>query len=176
MAYLTQKLIIGAFAIWGAFTMSGAHLNWWQAPQATETAQHVRVAGAPSTNQPPLTVAPPQYVTTTTITTIANCGDVQRLAVSLGWPKTELATLIRVVKAESGCYPWAHNVSDPNGGSIGLMQINGFWCLPNKYWPIGWLQAHGLVDNCDDLFNATLNLKAGLAIWQTTGWHAWSTF
>lgn len=178
MAYFAQKAVLAVFAVWGVFVASGANMG---SPTPTDpidiAAQSPWLGRAPTTTTTPVVaVARPAPVTATTVTTIANCGDVERLAVALGWPQTELATFIRVVKAESACYPWAHNLTDPNGGSYGLMQINGFWCIPNQYWPIGWLQAHGLVDSCDDLFNATLNLKAGLAIWRQTGWHAWSTF
>ena len=68
-----------------------------------------------------------------------------------------------------------HNVADPNGGSYGLTQINGFWCLPNTQWPIGWLQAQGLIEQCDDLFNAETNLRSALAIWHNSGWGPWAT-
>ena len=67
-------------------------------------------------------------------------------------------------------------VTDPNGGSYGIMQINGFWCLPNSNWPIGWLQAHGILATCDDLFNATINLQAARAIQSLSGWQPWTTF
>jgi hypothetical protein len=112
----------------------------------------------------------------TTITTIAGCDDVVALAYSLGWPATELDTLRRVARAESACMAWAHNPKDPHTGSYGIMQINGFWCTPNSNWPIGWLQTHGLVNSCDDLYSATANLQAALAIWQNSGWGVWATY
>ena len=98
------------------------------------------------------------------------------LAQALGWPVDQLATLRYIAHAESRCMPWAHNLKDPNGGSYGIMQINGFWCLPNTYWPTGWLQAHGILATCDDLFNATINLQAARAIQSQSGWQPWSTF
>jgi hypothetical protein len=52
--------------------------------------------------------------------------------------------------------PQRTTLSDPNGGSYGLTQINGFWCLPNSNWPIGWLQEKGILEECSDLFNATI--------------------
>lgn len=115
----------------------------------------------------PLTVAP----TTTVVTTIANCDDLVSLAASVGWPIEHLQTLKEIARRESGvtCAPTAFNVKDPNGGSYGSLQINGYWCLPNTYWPIGYLQAHGLVESCDDLFNATTNLRSALAIFYETG-------
>jgi hypothetical protein len=115
----------------------------------------------------PLTVAP----TTTVVTTIANCDDLVSLAASVGWPIEHLQTLKEIARRESGvtCAPSAFNVDDPNGGSYGSLQINGYWCLPNTYWPIGYLQAQGLVESCDDLFNATTNLRSALAIFYETG-------
>lgn len=175
MAYVVQKAVLAVFGLWGLVAVTGANVNWWQVDPPRETAQQVRVEAAPLPATPPVAVAQPD-TTTTTITTIADCGDVERLAVTLGWPETELATLMSVVKAESACYPWAHNVSDPNGGSYGLLQINGFWCLPNRYYPLGYLQELGVLSTCDDLFNATVNLRAGLAVVAQSGWHAWATF
>lgn len=115
----------------------------------------------------PLTVAP----TTIVVTTIANCEDLVSLAASVGWPIEHLQTLKEIARRESGvtCAPTAFNADDPNGGSYGSLQINGYWCLPNTYWPIGYLQANGLVESCDDLFNATTNLRSALAIFYETG-------
>jgi hypothetical protein len=178
MAYLMQKAAAALFAVWGLFVVSGANVGFYR-PQPSEpvspSAQIYEGYEAPvEANTPALPVAVP--VTTTTVTTIANCGDVVRLGAALGWPETELATLRTIANAESRCSPWAHNYEDPHGGSYGLLQINGFWCLPNANWPIGWLQEKGIVSNCDDLYSATANLLAGLAIWHETGWQAWSTF
>lgn len=176
MAYLVQKAVLAAFGLWGLFAVSGANVNWWQIDPPRETVQHVRADTAPAPTTPLVPVAQPTPVTTTTITTIANCDDVRALAVSLGWPPDELQTLMSVVKAESACYPWAHNLGDPNGGSYGLLQINGFWCLPSRYYPLGYLQELGILSACDDLFNATVNLRAGLAVLAESGWQAWATF
>jgi hypothetical protein len=125
----------------------------------------------------PTTTTMAQLTTTSTYvpTTIANCDDVVNLARQVGWPDDQLDTLAVVALRESNCTPSAHNVNDPNGGSYGLMQINGYWCLPNTYWPIGWLQAQGAVDDCIDLYIPENNLKAGLAIWHNSGWAPWRT-
>ena len=115
--------------------------------------------------------------TTTTIpTTVATCDDAIAVAEAVGWPIEELPTLRTVMSRESGptCAPSAHNAADPMGGSYGLTQINGFWCIPNSQWPIGWLQAQGLIDQCTDLFNAETNLRAALAIWLNSGWGPWA--
>ena len=115
--------------------------------------------------------------TTTTIpTTVATCDDAIAVAEAVGWPIEELPTLRTVMARESGptCAPSAHNAADPMGGSYGLTQINGFWCIPNSQWPIGWLQAQGVIDQCTDLFNAETNLRAALAIWLNSGWGPWA--
>lgn len=128
-------------------------------------------------NVPPSTVAVPASVpiTTTTITTIATCDDALQLALDLGFPADQLATLQLVLHRESRCLAHAFNPDDPNGGSYGLTQINGFWCLPNSQWPIGWLQEKGILDECSDLFNATISLRATHAIYLNSGWNPWRT-
>ncbi len=170
MAYLASKLFAGLFGLWAVFGLSGANVGFYNPdpytpPSPTSMVYEGYDRPVQATN-----------TTTTTITTIADCSDVVSLATSLGWPATELKTLRRIADAESACKPWAHNVTDPNGGSYGIMQINGFWCLPNTYWPIGWLQAQGLASSCNDLYSATANLQAALAIWRNSGWQAWSTY
>lgn len=116
------------------------------------------------------TVAP-----TTTVTTIATCDDALQLALDLGFPADQLATLELVMRRESNCQTTAFNPDDPNGGSYSLTQINGFWCLPNSHWPIGWLQEKGILEECSDLFNATIALRSTLAIYNNSGWAPWAT-
>ena len=174
MAYLFSKIAAGLFGVWGVFVVSGANVGFYDpkpipAPSSAKTVYE-------GLEQPPEALQPPVEATTTTITTIANCDDVVTLAQASGWPVDQLPTLRYIAKAESACMPWAHNVTDPHGGSYGIMQINGFWCIPNSNWPTGWLQAQGILATCDDLFNATINLQAALAIQSETGWQAWTTF
>jgi len=93
------------------------------------------------------------------------CGEWRELALMIGWPAEEWPTLSYVLHRESRCNVGSHNKTDPMSGSRGLMQINGFWCKPSKYWPNGWLQAQGILTSCDDLYDPETNLRAGLAIW-----------
>jgi hypothetical protein len=119
--------------------------------------------------------------TTTTTTTIwvepqpkSACEQALQLALDVGWPAKEMATLARVLWRESRCTPgFVHNPDDPMGGSRGLLQINGYWCTPNSGWPKGWLQHKNIVTDCDDLYASETNLRAGLAIWRNSGWHPW---
>jgi hypothetical protein len=119
--------------------------------------------------------------TTSTSTTVwvepqpkSACEQALQLALDVGWPAEEMATLARVLWRESRCQANAYNPDDPMGGSHSLLQINSFWCVPNSNWPIGWLQAQGIVKTCADLYDPTTNLRAGLAIWQNSAWHPWA--
>jgi hypothetical protein len=175
MAFIMQKAVLAVFGVWGLFAVSGANVNFWgNVEQPAQTAQPPWVDRAPSTTTTPVvTVA---RSTTTTLAVINNCGQVAALALAVGWPPDELQTLMSVVKAESRCQSWQHNVSDPNTGSYGLMQINGWWCLPSRYYPRGYLQQAGILSTCNDLFDPATNLKAGLTVLAESTWHAWATF
>ena len=119
--------------------------------------------------------------TTSTTTTVwvepqpkSECEQALQLALNVGWPAEEMATLARVLWRESRCsFGPVHNPDDPMGGSYGLLQINGFWCTPSTQWPIGWLQAKNIITDCHDLYGAEANLIAGLAIWRNSSWHPW---
>jgi len=93
------------------------------------------------------------------------CGEWYDLAISVGWPASEWPTLSKVLYRESRCNWDSHNKTDPSSGSRGIMQINGYWCRKSQWSQNGWLQDRGILNVCDDLFNPTINLKAGLAIW-----------
>lgn len=144
--------------------------------EASEAILEVPARPAPTT-----TVPRPPTTTEYLDNTIQHCGDVTRLLLKNGWPADQLAYATEIAWRESRCYPWVLNELDPNGGSIGLFQINQFWCLPNRYTKIGWLQEQGVIDSCDDLYNATLNIRAALAIYNYgvekhgKGWGPWSS-
>jgi hypothetical protein len=127
------------------------------------------------------TVPTPPTTTEYLRTTIVSCDDVTQIMLEEGWPASELAYGTEIAWRESRCYPWVANPRDPNGGSVGLFQINQFWCLPNRYTERGWLQDQGVLESCDDLYHATLNIRAALAIWQYSeekhgnGWGPWAT-
>jgi len=101
------------------------------------------------------------------------CDEWMELAREVGWPEEELSRLSYTIYRESRCDPTQHNPDDPMGGSNGLMQINQFWCKSTKYWPDGWLQSHGVLDSCDELYEPRVVLSAGLAIWGNSGWQPW---
>lgn len=109
------------------------------------------------------------------------CPDYYLLAKDVGWNESELERLDYVIWRESRCQTSAHNKYDPSSGSRGIIQINGFWCRPNEYTKNGFLQDHGVVNSCEDLFDPKINLQAGLAIYNYgvdkhgCGWGPWST-
>jgi len=125
---------------------------------------------------PPVTVslAPMLAVTTTTVKPLTDCQYALRLARQAGWPLTEMGTVARILWRESKCQAKAFNKLDTQGGSYGYYQINGYWCRPNKYWPIGWLQAKGLVTTCKDLLDPIVNTNSALAIWHNSGYGPWA--
>ena len=88
-------------------------------------------------------------------------------AISAGWPASEAPMLARVMFRESRCDPTAFNAKDSNGGSRGLMQINGTHKL--------WLMQTGYINSLDDLFNPDINLRAALHLWNMVGWSAWAS-
>ncbi len=109
------------------------------------------------------------------------CGEYHDLAISVGWTEAQWKKLSFVMYRESRCNPMSFNKTDPNGGSRGLIQINGYWCKKNKYNPTGWLQAKGILNTCEDLFDPATNLRSGLAMWNYSqqrnkcGWQPWAT-
>lgn len=118
---------------------------------------------------------PPTTTTTTMPALVTTCTQVATLALAEGLPPSELETALQVAVRESRCTSDAFNATDVKGGSRGLYQINGAWCVPNENWPIGWLQAKGIVTDCADLFNPTINTRAMVAIWRNSGWLPWTT-
>ena len=118
----------------------------------------------------------PPATTFTTLKTAPNaCEVVYRTAKQVGWPADQLSMVVAIAQRESRCLPYVTNWNDPNGGSYGVMQINGFWCQPSRYWPDGYLQAFGLVENCDTLYDMASNLRSALQIYRNSGWSPWGS-
>jgi hypothetical protein len=141
--------------------------------------------GAPDASGSPsgtIALAPyllePSTTTSSTSSTIyidpytSACEQFSALAVNLGWPADQRTVLESVMFRESRCIPNAVNSKDPNGGSRGLMQINGFWTP--------WLTDAGIITKAENLLQADVNLRAALAIYNYGvnrhgyGWGPWS--
>ena len=167
MNYFAEKLIgLVLCTVFGFTALSGA-------PSAPSEPSGT-IALAPISVQPYL-IEP----TTTTSSTIyidpysSACEQFSALAINLGWDPDQRTVLEAVMKRESNCTPNAINRKDPNGGSRGLMQINGFW---TKY-----LRERGIITKPADLLHAQTNLLAALEIYNYGverygfGWGPWST-
>lgn len=87
----------------------------------------------------------------------ALCPQWWQTAVDVGWRESLLPTLDYLMWRESRCNPASHNTDDPNGGSRGLVQVNGFWTP--------WLASRGIVKRSEGLFGPQRNLRAALAIY-----------
>jgi hypothetical protein len=102
------------------------------------------------------------------------------LARVVGFTDEQMPTLDRILFRESRCDETQLNSSDPNGGSVGLTQVNRFWCLPSRYYPDGYLQTMGVLTKCDDLYTPAINLRAALALVaysrsvDLSDWHQWA--
>jgi len=136
--------------------------------------------------------APAAIVTTTTSSTTstsstttstvptpdeARCPMWWSLALQEQFTLDEMMTLDRIMFRESRCDPTQTNLADPNTGSFGLTQVNGFWCLPSRYYPNGYLQTVGVLSSCSDLYDAQINLRAAFALVaysRSVGLDAWS--
>jgi hypothetical protein len=155
-------LLIGTFvlALFGVSVMPETNV-----PQVTQT----------TISAEPYLIGP----TTTTSSTLfidpyaSACEQFSALAINIGWPLDQRTVLESIIYRESRCIPNAVNKQDPNGGSRGLLQINGFW---NK-----WLIERGIIQKPKDLLQADVNLRAGLEIYNYGverygfGWGPWRT-
>lgn len=130
---------------------------------------------------PPPTAVPVQPEPTEPPPSLGRCGQWSAVAVTAGLDIQMLDRWGDILWRESRCDPAAHNATDPNGGSYGLAQVNGFWCRPSRYFPDGWLQARGVLLSCVDLFDPAINLTAAAEIFAYSverngcGWLPWTT-
>jgi hypothetical protein len=101
----------------------------------------------------------------------ALCPQWWTLARDLGWGERDIASMDVVMYRESRCLPEVWNREDPNGGSRGLMQINGSWTR--------WLRDRGVLQTATDLLDPAVNLRAALLIYEyglarhDFGWGPW---
>lgn len=119
------------------------------------------IAPKPTLDATPYLIRP---ATTTTIPAIIDsCDDVRALALSLGFERKTMPTVIRIIHRESRCQPEAINKTLNADGSwdYGLAQINDrSWCRPSRWYPDGYLQKQGILETCEDLLDPKVNLLA----------------
>jgi hypothetical protein len=160
MSYLAIK--IGAWAITGL----AAFVLLWDASAPPEPKlQPGEQITTVLNSVVPATIALTPLAPTTTLMP-KGCAQYVADAISAGWPADQAPTLARVMFRESRCIPTAYNAKDSNGGSRGLMQVNG----THKKW----LMETGYITSLDDLFNPDINLRAALHLWRMVGWSAWA--
>jgi len=160
MSYLTIK--IGAWAICGL----AAFVLLWDASAPPEPKLQSGEQITTTLNSVvPSTIALTPIAPTTTLMP-KGCAQYVADAITAGWPADQAPMLARVMFRESRCNPTAYNAKDSNGGSRGLMQINGV----HKQW----LMETGFITSLDDLFNPDINLRAALHLWNMVGWSAWA--
>lgn len=125
-------------------------------------------------------VIPTTPATTTTLPDTP-CAQWYPQFIEAGWPADLWDWASRILYRESRCLPETLN---PNSRDIGLWQINArSWCLPNKYNPVGYLQAQDIITECADLFDPLTNMRAALALYKYSeerngpgmGWYPWRT-
>ena len=115
---------------------------------------------------------PPIFAPQLSIPATAKCPQWWDNAVEAGWKRKELITLDFVMWRESRCDASAFNPKDPNGGSRGLVQINGFWTP--------YLRSKGVLKRSEGLFNPNVALRSALVIFEYGeeryghGWGPWN--
>jgi hypothetical protein len=118
--------------------------------------------------------SPKSVVTTMPQYTGPGCREWAETALRAGFVLDDLWLALQVAELESACLP---NAIGDNGQSFGLMQIHTpSWCQPTKYWPRGYLQTKGMIDDCTELFDPLTNLWVAWHIATNYGWQNWSTY
>lgn len=161
MTFTAPKLIAGFItALWGFASLLGAQSALSEQPSPVPVARDYMIEPTTSTSS---TLFIDPYATP--------AAQFAALGVNLGWPVDQYNILARIIERESNGIPNAWNKKDPMGGSYGLLQINGFWCRDKN----SYLQGLGIVNDCQMLLDPQTNLRAGLIIWNRSGWNPWGT-
>jgi hypothetical protein len=106
------------------------------------------------------------------------CTQWSAIAAAEGFIEAEIDVLERILWLESRCQPTIVG-DEEHGGSYGIAQIHTpTWCKSSKFYPNGYLQTHGIVLTCDDLFDPVLAIRAARAIYIYAGhsFRPWSTY
>lgn len=162
MQLTAPKLIAGFITLlWGFASLVGVPRALSEQPNPVPVARDYIIEATTTTTEPLMVIDP--YATP--------AAQFAALAINLGWPVSEYNQLAKIIERESHGNPSAHNASDPMTGSYGLLQINGFWCKGKS----SYLQINGVLSSCKMLLDPQTNLRAGLVIWNRSGWNPWST-
>jgi len=105
------------------------------------------------------------------------CREWYDVSIEAGFTHDDWPALGVIMWRESRCRPDVHNGSDPNTGSFGLSQINGYWCRGGGLRTLGWPSGN----LCPSMFDPLTNLQAARSIVQydrdrgRCSWTQWST-
>jgi hypothetical protein len=147
----------------------------------TDTLETIPMTPTPSTFPITVDITPDPVLLLAEVPQMSECAEWTPEALRAGWDEEHLDRLGYILWRESRCQPDAFNGNDPNSGSFGLAQINGFWCRPSTHHPEGWLQGLGILISCNDLHDPLVNLVAAKAIWDygvergNCPWGPWTT-
>jgi hypothetical protein len=132
--------------------------------------------GAPGIIETKIEIIVPLPSTTTTTTTIPPppiiieglpCPEWHDLAIKVGMSIEDLPIVMAIIHRESRCVPGEINktLNRDESWDWGLSQVNDrSWCEKNRWNPIGYLQAQGILDDCEDLLDPEINLRSMLAL------------
>lgn len=116
-------------------------------------------------------VLPPRVIESDSVQTkrpTLRCPQYETTILSVGFTRQELPTLDAIIYRESRCLSYVVNrtLNKDKSHDYGLTQINGrSWCEPTRYYPNGYLQTLGILNECDDLLNPITNLEAAFALY-----------
>jgi len=106
------------------------------------------------------------------------CPQYETTILSVGFTFKELPVIDAIIYRESRCLSYVVNrtLNKDKSHDYGLTQINGrSWCEPTRYYPDGYLQTLGILNECDDLLNPVINLEAAFALFTySKGFGPWS--
>lgn len=172
------RRVVGLVALLGLSGLGSPELYGTMITPEIPPTVYVPMPTVPSTTQPtyPLAVKT-DYMR---LPSKMLCPEWAQLMSDSHWPESRIKELDSIMWRESRCQTMAHYDLDPASGSYGLMQINGSWCKPNRWFPDGYLQSLGILSDCSDLYNPRTNLIAARVIFAYSlvkygdGWLPWN--
>lgn len=150
-----------------AFAMPHAEADA-PAPTTTTTLNLTAANILPVTSTSTSTTTTEATTTTTTIHA-GPCGEYYQTAINAGWEDAQWDTLAMLCERESHGDPSAFNEDDPNGGSVGIWQINLIH--------LRWLEPKGITKEM--LFDPYWNAVAARGVFERAvagsgcGWRPW---
>lgn len=101
-----------------------------------------------------------------------HCGQWASEALEAGWPVQQVPKLLRTIRRESMCIPYARSGTRDSG----LAQINDIILRDMRQRPHLWgyaLSRIGHVPTIEELFDPLTNLIVAHNLWMIDGWRPW---